>query len=65
MTKEQREMIAEIRTLAKAIGLEVRVDVARGKGSHMRVYVGPHATMVPARVKTGTRRAILKQLGLG
>lgn len=64
MTKDQREMIGEIRSLAKARGLEVRVNPARGKGSHMRVYIGSQATTVPAKVKTGTRRVILKQLGL-
>jgi mRNA interferase HicA len=64
VTKEQRAMISEIRSLAKTRGLEVRVNEARGKGSHMRIYIGERAATVPAKIKTGTRRAILKQLGL-
>lgn len=64
MTKDQRDVIREIRSLAKARGVEVRINEGRGKGSHMRVYVGPGAATVPAKVKTGTRWAILKQLGL-
>ena len=64
MTRDQRGMVADIREQAEARGLEVRVDAARGKGSHIRVYVGERATTVPAKIKTGTRRAILRQLGL-
>lgn len=64
MSKDQRELVAEIRRRAEAQGLLVRVEPARGKGSHCRVYVGSRFTTVPAKVKTGTRRAIFKQLDL-
>lgn len=62
MTKDQRTMIREIRKLAG--DLEIRIEAARGKGSHIRVYIGDNFTTVPAKIKRGTRIAILKQLGL-
>jgi hypothetical protein len=64
MTKGQRQLLAEIRTLAVRRGLVLRVAKARGKGSHMRVYVGERHTTVPTKVKPDLRRAILKQLQL-
>jgi hypothetical protein len=64
VTKDQRDIVAEIRALARAQGLVVQVNPSRGKGSHVRVYIGSHVATVPAKVKIGTRRAILKQLGL-
>lgn len=64
MTKDQRQLWFEIRTLAGQRGLAARVAEARGKGSHIRVYVGERHTTVPAKVKPSLRRAILKQLRL-
>ncbi|MBB4301248.1 hypothetical protein GGD81_000263 [Rhodobium orientis] len=62
MTKDQKELIRELRRLAGE--RELRVEPGRGKGSHIRVYLDGRVTTIPAKVKTGTRRAILKQLGL-
>lgn len=64
ITKDQREMIRQIEKLAMASGLTIRVNEARGKGGHIRVYVGGRATVIPTKVKTGLRHAVLKQLGL-
>jgi hypothetical protein len=64
MTKDQRAVIQLIRDLAAARGLDVRVATARGKGSHIRVYIGSRFATVPSKVKTGTRHGILKQLDL-
>lgn len=64
MTKDQRELMTEIRKRAEARGLEVRVNEARGKGGHIRVYVGDRATVIPTKVKSGLRHGVLKQLGL-
>ena len=64
MTKDQRDIVREIEKLARSRGLEVRLNEARGKGGHIRVYVGDRATVIPTKVKTGLRHAILKQLGL-
>lgn len=62
MKKDQRDMIDEIRRLAGSRTLEIRE--ARGKGSHIRVILGDRFSTIPAKIKPGTRRAILKQLGL-
>lgn len=62
--QDQRDLVADIRKLADARGLTVAVNEARGKGGHIRVYVGDCATVIPTKVKTGLRHSVLKQLGL-
>jgi hypothetical protein len=57
-------LLREIRPLARERGLDVIVDVRAGKGSHYVVRVGRKRTIVPYSFGTGTRYAILRQLGL-
>ena len=61
------EFIRKIKRLAKKRGIEAYVDKKRGKGSHLTLYVGERLTIVrnPSQeLKTGTIKAMLKQLGL-
>ena len=53
--------------LAKARGLDSRVDEKRGKGSHVTLYLGSRMTIVrnpKDELKTGTLHAMCKQLGI-
>lgn len=62
-----KEFIKRVKKLAKARGLEVFVNKARGKGSHITLYYGEHFTVVrnpKDELKTGTYKAMLKQLGI-
>jgi len=61
------ELIKRILKLAKIRGLDARVDKKRGKGSHVTLYFGAAHTVVrnpKDELKTGTYKAMLKQLGL-
>ncbi len=61
------EFVKKVKKLAKANGLESRVDRKRGKGSHVTLYYGDKFTIVrnlKDELKIGTLRAMLKQLGI-
>jgi hypothetical protein len=54
-----------LRSEAKALGLEFRVDRAAGKGSHYRVYAGRKFSTVQSGDLTPLMmRTIRRQLGL-
>jgi hypothetical protein len=64
MDKRDR-FLAELRSEAKAKGLEFRVETWRGKGGHAMVWVGNKVTTVPSReIDPKTARKIRKALGL-
>ncbi len=61
------DFIRRLRAIAKARGLEVRIDKKRGKGSHQTIYLGDRKTVIrnpKDELKTGTCRAMLTQLGI-
>lgn len=61
------EFIKRLKRLAREQGIDVRIDKKRGKGSHVTLYYGDRLTIVrnPSdELKTGTLKAMLKQLGL-
>ncbi|MBE9175694.1 type II toxin-antitoxin system HicA family toxin [Synechocystis salina LEGE 06155] len=61
------EFIKGLKRLAREQGIDVRIDKKRGKGSHVTLYYGDQLTIVrnPSdELKTGTLKAMLKQLGL-
>ena len=61
------EFIKKIKKLAQKKGIEVRVDLKRGKGSHVTLYFGDRLTILrnpKDELKTGTLKAMLKQLGI-
>jgi len=61
------EFIKRVRKIAKARGIFCVVDEARGKGSHISLYLGKSLTIVrnpKDELKTGTFHAMLKQLGI-
>ena len=61
------EFIKRVQKLAKTQGVMCRTDKARGKGSHITLYYGDKLTVVrnpKDELKTGTRHAMLRQLGL-
>ena len=61
------EFIKKVKRLAKANNLSARVDSKRGKGSHVTQYYGDKFTIVwnpKDELKTGTLKAMLKQLGI-
>ena len=61
------EFIKRVRKIAKAKGTVCVVDEARGKGSHITLYLGKSLTIVrnpKDELKNGTFHAMLKQLGI-
>lgn len=61
------EFIKRVKKLAKARSLEISIDKSRGKGSHITLYYGDKFTVVrnlKDEIKTGTYKAMLKQLGI-
>jgi hypothetical protein len=64
MQKRDR-FLGELRKEAKARGLDLRVEMWRGKGGHAMVWVGDKVTTVPSReIDPKTARKIRKALGL-
>jgi mRNA interferase HicA len=61
------EFIRKVRRIGRRRGVPVRFDERRGKGDHGVLWYGERFTYVGDRgeLKTGTLRAMLKQLGLG
>jgi mRNA interferase HicA len=61
------EFVKKVKKLAKANNLKARIDNKRGKGSHVTLYYGDKFTIVrnlKDELKTGTLKAMLKQLGI-
>lgn len=61
------ELIRQIRRLGRRRGISVEILAERGKDSHRLLYFGERRTVIrnpKDELKTGTLRAILKQLGL-
>lgn len=61
------EFIKWVRKLAKERGLFFQMDAARGKGSHVTLYLGDKITIVrnpKDELKTGTFHGMLKQRGI-
>lgn len=61
------EFLRRLKALGKARGVPVRLDAARGKGSHQTVYFGTAFTILrnaSDELKTGTLHGMCKQLGI-
>ncbi len=58
------QFLRRLRSYAKAHELTLSVDRKRGKGSHIRVFLGDRFTFVPDPVRPGMLRAVLRQLGV-
>tara|TARA_B100000767_G_C19665819_1_gene493049 strand:- start:781 stop:975 length:195 start_codon:yes stop_codon:yes gene_type:complete len=59
----RRELIKELRSLAKSRGVIFRFDEQQGKGSHGTLYFGEKKTTCPkGELKQGLVKAIKKQL---
>lgn len=59
------QFIRELNREAKALGLELMVDMARGKGGHCVVRLGKHFSVVKSgEISPLMAKVIRKQLGL-
>lgn len=61
------EFLRRLKALGKRRGVAVRLDAARGKGSHQTVYYGDAFSILrnPSdELKTGTLHGMCKQLGI-
>ncbi|MYH53919.1 MAG: type II toxin-antitoxin system HicA family toxin [Gemmatimonadetes bacterium] len=59
------EFVRRARRHGRKAGVVVLFDPSRGKGSHGMLYLGRRRTAVKqGELKTGTFRAMLKQLGI-
>ncbi len=59
------EFVARARKYAKANGLSFRFDSKRGKGSHVKVWVGSRSTVVKhGEIGKGLFAKMLKQLNV-
>jgi len=59
--------LRKLNRLARARGIDIRIDEERGKGSHITIYFGGRFTVVKDRRKEigpGLLHAMLRQLGL-
>ncbi|MFZ4856702.1 MAG: type II toxin-antitoxin system HicA family toxin [Desulfuromonadaceae bacterium] len=62
-----KEFIRRVRKIGKSRGIACSVDEARGKGSHIALFLGDNLTIVrnpKDDLKSGTFHAMLKQLGI-
>ncbi len=62
-----REFVSRVFELGAKRGVPVRLDMKRGKGSHVTLYYGGRRTVVKDRRKelaTGLLSAMIRQLGL-
>lgn len=65
---KDKELLRKLRAYARERDLHFDVVKNRGKGGHQMVYVGERKTTIPTsgkELKSGTLRAILKQLDVG
>lgn len=64
---DYKELLKKLKKYAKKHALEYHWETTRGKGGHGTVHIGDKFTVVPTargELKTGTQKAIIKQLGL-
>ena len=60
-----REFLRRVRRYARGRRLNVEFRPDQGKGSHARVYLGPHWTTVPhGEIAPGTLRSMLRDLAI-
>lgn len=61
------EFLKKLKALGKKHGVSVRIEQRRGKGSHSTLFYGNRFTIIrnlKDELKTGTYKAMLKQLGI-
>jgi predicted RNA binding protein YcfA (HicA-like mRNA interferase family) len=61
------EFIRKVKNLGKARGIDVRLDLEHGKGSHGRLHYGNRFTTIKDRrkeINPGLLSAMCKQLGI-
>jgi len=61
------QFIRKLRAIGRVENREVRVDKARGKGSHVTVWFGTRYCVLPElsrELKTGTLANVLRALGV-
>lgn len=62
---KREQLIQKFRKEAKAKGLALMVDMARGKGGHCLITVGDRITVVPSgEISPNFEKIIRRQLGL-
>lgn len=62
-----KELLKKLKKLSGKLGVEMRIETKRGKGSHVTLYVDERYAIVPdlkKELKMGTLKAILKQIGV-
>ena len=61
------EFIRKVKSLGRQLGVSVRLDASRGKGSHQTLYYGTAFTVVrnlKDELKTGTLHGMCGQIGI-
>ncbi len=61
------EFIRKLQSLARKQKIPMRIEQRRGKGSHSTLFYGDRFTIIrnlKDELKTGTLKAMLKQLGI-
>lgn len=61
------EFVRKLKALGDKRGVFIRIEQRRGKGSHSTLFYGERFTIIrnlKDELKTGTYRAMLKQLGI-
>jgi len=61
------EFLRKLKALGRKQKIEVRMEQRRGKGSHSTLFYGSRFTIIrnlKDELKTGTFKAMLKQLGI-
>lgn len=62
-----QELIRRLRKLARKQGKIFRMDSARGKGDHAKVFLDANSSLLPGKrgeLPTGTFKSICKDLGI-
>lgn len=66
-TMKGSEFIRKLKLLGHKLGVAVVLEQRRGKGSHSTLFFGKRFTIIrnlKDELKTGTYKAMLKQLGI-
>ena len=61
------EFVKKLKVLGRKQKMSVRIEKRRGKGSHSTLFYGNRFTIIRSlkdELKTGTFKAMLKQLGI-
>ncbi len=62
-----KELLKKLKKLSGKLGVEMRIETKRGKGSHVTLYFDERYAIIPdlkKELKMGTLKAILKQIGV-